>query len=242
MTPRYEFKIPCASALLPEIEAWVRLHPAHWRVSYPPRQVNNIYFDSFDLQSLNANLGSVEERQKLRLRWYGTDLAQVTAAQLELKCRQGVASWKETAPFGRAPFGRPPFDGVLLLEQLPWSALMATLRQGLDARAQHWLACYAQPTLINSYQRAYYETPDGELRLTLDTRLRAYAQRYMAYPNLRQQAVQPDVMIVELKSPTGDAAVRRLTALLASFPARVGRFSKYLHGMLAATDFEGVFA
>lgn len=237
MTSRYEFKIPCDEALLPEIEAWVHLHPAHWRVSYPPRQVNNIYFDSLDLQSLNANLGSMEERQKLRLRWYGTTLAPVTVAQLELKCRQGVVGWKETAPFGRALL-----EGALLLEQLPWSALMATLRQGVDARAQHWLACYSQPTLINSYQRAYYETPDGELRLTLDTRLRAYAQRYSAYPNLRQQVVQPDVMIVELKSPTGDAAVRRLTALLASFPARVGRFSKYLHGVLAATDFEGIFA
>jgi SPX domain protein involved in polyphosphate accumulation len=232
MTPRYEFKIPCASALLPEIEAWVHLHPAHWRVSYPPRQVNNIYFDSFDLQSLNANLGSVEERQKLRLRWYGAALASVTAAQLELKCRQGAAGWKETAPFA----------GVLRLESLPWSALMATLRQGLDARAQHWLACYTQPILINSYQRAYYETPDGELRLTLDTRLRAYTQRFTAYPNLHQQVLQPDVMIVELKSPTHDAAVRWVTALLASFPARVERFSKYLHGVLAAPEFEGVFA
>ncbi len=232
MNPRFEFKIPCASAWLPDIEAWVRLHPAHWRVAYPPRQVNNIYFDSFDLQSLNANLSGVEQRQKLRLRWYGKTLAQVTAAQLELKCRQGVTGWKEAAPF----------DGALLLEQLPWSALMVTLRQGLDARARHWLACYGQPTLINSYQRAYYETPDGQLRLTLDTQLRAYAQRFTAYPNLHTQVVQPGVMVVELKSLTDDATLRRLTALLVSFPARVGRFSKYLHGVLAAPDFDGVSA
>ena len=55
MTPRYEFKVPCEAGLLPEIEGWVRLHPAHWRVSYPPRHVNNVYFDSQDLHDLNAN-------------------------------------------------------------------------------------------------------------------------------------------------------------------------------------------
>lgn len=232
MTPRYEFKIPCDGTLLPGIQAWVRLHPVHWRVAYPPRQVNNIYFDSFDFQSLNANLSGVGQRQKLRLRWYGRSLVRVTGAQLELKCRQGAVGWKEIAPF----------SGVLWLEHTPWSALMSDLRGGLEARGVHWLAHYGQPTLINAYQRSYFETPDGELRLTLDTQLQAYDQRSSAYPNLHQKALQSGGMVLEVKSLTDNAAVDRVTALLATFPARVGRFSKYLQGLLVATDFEGVLA
>lgn len=230
MTPRYEFKIPCDAALLPEIEAWVRLHSAHWRVSYAPRQVNNIYFDSFDLQGLNANLSGVGRREKLRLRWYGGALGRVADAQLELKCKEGAAGWKEMSPFA----------GALALEETPWPALLAALRSGLDARARHWLAHYSQPTLINSYHRAYYETPDGALRLTLDTQLRAYDQRFTACPNLRRRALQPEEMVVELKAPVDDASTRRVATVLATFPVRVGRFSKYLRGLLAAPDFEGV--
>ncbi len=232
MIPRYEFKIPCAPALLPEIEAWVRLHPAHWRVSYPPRQVNNIYFDSPDLQDLNANLSGVGRREKLRLRWYGPELTCVTGAQLERKCKDGLAGWKEVAFTA----------GKLDLTGPPWPALLSALREGLEPRARLWLDPRAAPALINSYQRAYYETPDGVLRLTLDTRLRAYDQRFSLVPNLSRLALQPEQMVVELKAPVDDLSSQRLSRVLLAFPVRVDRFSKYLHGVLGAVDFEGVLA
>ena len=232
MIPRYEFKIPCAASLLPQIEAWVWLHPAHWRVAYPPRQVNSLYFDSFDLQSLNANLSGVGRREKLRLRWYGSDLRCVAGAQLELKCRRGTTGWKEITPFA----------GTLDLARGSWSALLATLRDGVDMRARQWLALYTQPVLINVYERAYYETPDGLLRLTLDTQLRAYDQRFAALPNLCQPGLSTGEMVVELKAPVDDAAMQRVSDLLTTFPARAERFSKYLQGLLAAPDFEDTLA
>lgn len=232
MTPRYEFKIPCDPALLPEIVAWVRLHPAHWRVSYPSRQVNNVYFDSPDLHDLNANLSGVGRREKLRLRWYGLDVAHIADAQLELKCKEGLAGWKEFAFF----------DGLLDLTGSLWPALLSALHQGLPQHARLWLDRRAGPVLINSYQRAYYETPDGVLRLTLDTQLCAYDQRFSLLPNLSRLVLQPEQMVVELKGPVDDASMRRLSQVLATFPARVDRFSKYLHGVLGAVDFEGVLA
>lgn len=238
MKVRYEFKIPCPSTMILEIETWVRLHPAHWRMSYPPRQVNNIYFDTPDLQDLNANLGGVGRREKLRLRWYGADITRVAAgqtgqpAQLELKCKDGQIGWKQIAPF----------DGRLALAEQPWPALLTTLRAGLEPRAQLWLDRHAQPTLINHYRRAYYETPDGVLRLTLDTRLRAHDQRISALPNLTRPALLPEHLVVEIKCPTDPETGDRLAWVLSTFPVPVDRFSKYLHGMLAATDFEGVLA
>jgi len=232
MIPRYEFKIPCDPALLPEIETWLRLHPAHWRVSYPPRQVNNIYFDSFDLQDLNANLSGFGQREKLRLRWYGSDLALVSGAQLERKRRLGLAGWKEIIYF----------DGTLDLMGPPWPTLLATLREGLEAPARLWLDVHADPVLINHYQRAYYETPDRVLRLTLDTRLHAYNQRFSLLPNLSRPVLQPEQLVVELKAPVDDAATKRLSQVLQAFPVRVHRFSKYLQGVLGAVDFKGVVA
>ena len=237
MNARYEFKIPCPPTLALEIETWVRLHPAHWRMSYPPRQVNNIYFDSFDLRDLNANLGGFGRREKLRLRWYGPDITRVyrqagKTAQLELKCKEGLVGWKRIEPF----------DGTLALAEQPWPALLTTLRAGLEPRAQLWLDQRAGPTLINHYQRAYYETPDGVLRLTLDTRLRAYDQRGSTRPNLTRPALLPEHMVVEIKCPPDPETGDRLARVLSTFPVRVDRFSKYLHGMLAAADFEGALA
>ncbi|MFP4344173.1 MAG: VTC domain-containing protein [Anaerolineales bacterium] len=230
MIPRYEFKIPCALTLRPEIEAWVRLHPAHWRASYPPRQVNNIYFDSPDLQDLNTNLGGVGRREKLRLRWYGPELTCVAGAQLELKCKDGLAGWKEIAFF----------TGTLDLTGPTWPELLAALREGLEPRARLWLDKRAAPALINAYRRAYYETHDGVLRLTLDTRLRAYDQRFSLVPNLSRPALLSEQLVIELKGSVEDDSARRLSQVLLSLPMRVERYSKYLHGMLAAPDLERI--
>lgn len=230
MNPRYEFKIPCAPVLLPEIETWVRLHPAHWRESYPPRRVNNVYFDAYDLRDLNANLSGVGRREKVRLRWYGTDMAHISDAHLERKRKDGRVGWKEITPF----------TGTLDLTTAVWPVLLTTLRQGLPPRARLWLDRRAGPTLINCYERAYYETPDGVLRLTLDTHLRAYNQRFSLLPNLIRLTCRPEQMVMELKGPVHDAAMRRLSQMLLTLPLRLDRFSKYLHGMLAAPDLERV--
>lgn len=226
---RYEFKIPCDPQLLPEIEMWVRLHPASWRVSYPPRQVNNIYFDSPDLRDLNANLSGAGQREKLRLRWYGPDVTRVSGAQLELKCKEGLVGWKEITHF----------NGALELTGALWPTLLNTLRTALDARARLCLEQRVGPVLINSYQRAYYETPDGVLRLTLDTQVCAYEQRASLAPNLMRRSLLPQQMVIEIKGPVDDESAQRLAQTLVAFPLRIERFSKYLHGMLAASDFEG---
>ncbi len=97
-SPRIEVKIPVPAVLLGEVDAWVRLHPVHWRRTYPARRVNNLYFDTADYAGLNANLAGIAERAKLRLRWYGPDLGAIEQAQLELKRRQGSGGWKEIVP------------------------------------------------------------------------------------------------------------------------------------------------
>ena len=226
---RYEFKVPCKAYLLPQVEAWVRLHPAHWRVTYPPRQVNNVYFDFLDQQNLNDNLSGVSSRRKLRLRWYGTDVERVTGGHFELKCKEGLVGWKENVPC----------DLAFSLRDSAWVTLLQHIRRAVPERVRYWLEQAPVPTLINHYWRSYYETPDGVLRLTVDTRLRALPQQLAVAPDLSSPVANDGMLIIELKSPVNPAAYRRLREVLKSFPLRVERYSKYVQGMLAGFHLEG---
>ena len=228
--PRYEIKIPCEPHRLPQIQALVRLHPAHWRVAYPPRQINNIYFDTPDHQALNGNLSGAGVRSKLRLRWYGPCLHTVAGARLELKHKEGMVGGK----------GIWPIHTRLDLANTAWPEVRQTIRQVAGTQADPWLAQFACPVLINHYQREYYATADQKVRLTIDTKLQAFDQRFSDCPNLRRPAVITDCMIVELKAPADHVSYQRLVQVLAHFPLRPDRHSKYVQGMLAAPDFDGV--
>jgi hypothetical protein len=225
--PRVEVKIPMPASFVADAGAWVRLHPAHWRRTYPPRQVNNLYFDTGDYAGLNANLSGVGDRAKLRLRWYGPCLSCVTNGQLELKRKQGLVGWKEIVPV----------QGFYDLATTPLPHLLSALGVALRDRAPDWLATFPFPVLINCYWRAYYETPDGAVRLTLDTALTVYDQRAGMRANLNRRSRLREVAILELKAEMGSESQRRLSAAVASFPVRVDRFSKYVTGVMSVPDF-----
>ena len=224
---RVEIKIPVPVALLPDVLAWVRLHPAHWRKAYPRRQVNNVYFDSPTLGGLNANLGGIGERAKLRLRWYGAEMRRVLDGQLELKRKCGTTGWKEIAHL------HTPLD----LAGRHWAEVLSELRCKLPDRAARWLDCSPLPVLINSYQREYFVTPDGHLRLTVDDALEAYDQRASVVPNLWSSLETGNDVVVELKAPIDTVTLRRLNDALSCFPISASRFSKYVNGVLASAGF-----
>ncbi len=228
ITPRRnEVKIPLPSLLLADVEAWVRVHPFHWRRPHPPRQINNIYFDTPTYTGLNANLAGIGERAKLRLRWYGDQLTCVADAHLELKQKRGTIGWKEVIPI----------SVNLGLRDTGWRQLTAALEDAAGSKGRCWFSHFPIPVLINCYRRDYYDTPDGVVRLTVDRRLRAYGQRATRVPNLTLLAPLEDEIVIELKAPTDAGALRRLNDALSYFPPSVGRFSKYVQGMLAAPDF-----
>lgn len=232
---RYEIKVSCEPHYLYQLHAWVRLHTAHWRVVYPPRQVNNIYFDTHNYASLNDNLEGVGTRRKLRLRWYGPTLETVAGARLELKCREGQVGWKETCLLGLSSEGERL---TLDLQQQSWSELRQAIYNAASAWANFWMAQFAYPVLINHYQRAYYATPDQTVRLTIDSALCTYDQRFSARPNINRPSPIADRVIIELKADSQH--YQRLINVLAHFPIRADRHSKYVRGMLAAPDFDRI--
>jgi hypothetical protein len=166
----------------------------------------------------------------LRLRWYGPRLDVVSDARLELKHRQGAVSRKIIWPL----------DLALDLARTTWPTVCQTLRQSVPAEAGLWLAQLTHPVLVNHYQRAYYATPDQTVRLTIDTRLCAYGQRFSNHPNLNRPAPIAERIVIELKAAADPASCDQLAEALNHFPLRPDRHSKYVTGMLAAPDFDGV--
>lgn len=219
---RYELKLECEPATFAQVAAWICLHAAGFREAYPARQVNSLYLDTLSFDTLNDHIEGVPERRKLRYRWYGPDLG-TARGQLELKNKRERVGWKVIQPV----------QGVIDLRHCDWTTIRRDLLAGLEAGAQQplfrELLSIARPFVLNSYRRRYYVSADGRVRLTVDDALRAYDQLLAARPNLAFALPLPDVFLVELKCDVQHAAY--LADVLAQFPLRVHRHSKYVSAL-----------
>jgi len=216
---RYEVKMVCSETYLDAVRMWTRLHPAAFFEAYPPRQVNSLYFDSFEVGAFNDNLDGISQRNKLRLRWYGPDLSHVRDGRLELKSRHGYLGTKAYYPLAEAlDFGR-----------LSWLEIGQRLRAQVGMPFRPWLEQFPHPYLVTSYQREYYETMDRSVRMTIDYNLFTYEQWLYTSPNLTLSSPLAAV-VVEVKAPREH--YRRVSDILSSIPLRVSKNSKYVSGIL----------
>jgi hypothetical protein len=218
---RYEIKIPVPEISTPEIETWIRLHPEQWRVAYPPRQVNNIYFDTYNSMNFYDNLNGVLNRHKLRIRWYGNNLKCVEKSQFEVKHKVGLMGWKNIVPI----------LGVLQLSSDSWHQIVTYLKDNVASISLLFMR-YPSPAVINSYYRKYYTSADGHLRLTLDTQLQSFDQRLSSFPNISRRSAPQPYTIVEIKTHPDNAG--QLAEALSHTISRVTRFSKYVNAVKAS--------
>ena len=197
-----------------------------WRIcwfipAYHPRQVNNVYFDSESLDLFRMNESGVSTRFKLRIRWY-EDLRRAVNPVLELKFRSGVNGWKL----------RHELPADFDLAELRWSELRHQIRRSLPPALLPYANFTARPVVLNSYQREYFTTVDGRLRVTIDHGMRSFDQRFGARPNWLHSVPAPDMVVVELKAAVEDEAIVRDAA--PRFGWRLSRNSKYVRGLQPA--------
>ena len=221
---RYEIKMTCDEAYLPDMRAWVNLHPEVFVETYSPRRVNSLYFDAYDVECLRDNLTGISERGKLRFRWYGEDHAHVRG-HLELKYKINQLRWKRLDAIPTT------FD----LRAISWDDLIRELREQAHGQYAIWLSFYNQPTLIVSYVREYYESIDHRLRVTLDHDLAFYEQILHPSPNLTLLAPFSNRIVLEVKADV--ATHQRVSNMLSTCPLPVVRNSKYVNGVLDALCF-----
>lgn len=215
---RYEFKAVADRFALPEARMWLRLHPACFKMPYPPRQVNSLYFDTLGLDSFGENLAGISARHKARLRWYGASSRQAECV-FEVKCKRNRLGWKLSQRLSR------PLD----IADMTWPELMGLLETELSPQLRLFLADGQMPVVLSCYQREYYRTFDGAVRVTLDYELAAYDQREYGRPNLSFVAPMADEMVIEFKGCPADSD--GLAAVIDSVPFRLSARSKYAEGV-----------
>ena len=216
---RLEIKFVFPGRMLSDARLRVHMHPFGFTRTYSPRQVNNVYFDTPDLDALQTNEAGVARRMKVRVRWYG-GIEHMLQPVLELKVKSGLTGRKLQYPLAK------DFD----LSAERWQTLTRLVRSALPSSMLHYSSFASIPALLNSYQREYYASGEGTIRVTVDHGIRSYDQRFSARANLRQESIGPDLVVVEFKAGMAEEAVlRRATS---SFGWRISRNSKYVRGLL----------
>jgi len=216
---RYEVKIPLEGIPVYEIHKWVNLHPHAFRKKFPPRRVNNLYFDTTDYNNLQSHLDGYYQRSKLRLRWYGNETT-FSISNLEIKSKFGNLGNKTTYEIHK----EMDFVCFCLKE------ITQTITDQLPSEKVS-LLFDCQPVMINYYQREYFESINSGVRLTIDYDHRVFDQRFSAKPNLSFSEPFHDSPIIEVKAPKDRYKI--ISEVLSSFPGNSSRFSKYMDGMLS---------
>jgi len=209
---RYELKYKFDHFSLDAVLQAVRLHPAGFRKAFPDRQINNIYFDTPSLTTLEDNVSGIANRKKFRVRWYGEDPMQIQSPRFEIKIKQNMLGAKEVQSVD-----------AFSLEDL--SVITKTVNQ--NSGMNHGL----RPVLLNSYLRSYFSTSDDLFRITIDRDMR-YHSLLMGH-KFQQYMIRDKELIMELKYDEAlDGRTDRITQHL---PFRQTKSSKYVTGVYLTT-------
>lgn len=217
---RYEIKFAVDKRDYQKAKHAILRHPLGFRVHHPDRWVNNVYFDTHNLQCFKENLAGISCRNKLRFRWYGnTIFPQV--GNLELKVRRNQYGWKHTFKCHNANF---PDD-------FAWSGFVDLLVGGMDEAAWLLLKQYPNPVIQNQYEREYFISMDGDIRATIDRhqKARPLLGRHHALVG-NDEFRDIEMVIIEFK--TSRLNYSNLSFALNHFPCRVSKNSKYVESIL----------
>ncbi|MFQ5610490.1 MAG: polyphosphate polymerase domain-containing protein [Woeseiaceae bacterium] len=217
---RHEVKFVTYATGYPHLRNWLHTHEAGFRVPYPARRVNNVYFDTWDYRAFAENLAGVSRRAKVRYRWYGEHEGP-RPGQLEVKHRRNQLGWKQRYDVGMRVWA--PGWG--------WDDVRGALAEQLPPDARFWLDRNPMAVFLSGYDREYFVSGDGRIRATLDLDQRVYDQRMRQRPNFRHASVLEDTVVLEFKFAPADRVLA--TDLLADIPVRLGRHSKYMNAVRA---------
>jgi len=215
---RYERKFLVDQLDVHQVRALVKAHPSMFYEPYPPRYVNNLYLDTKGMENYFANVAGAEEREKVRVRWYGDLFRLVERPVLEFKIKCGLVSTKLQVPF-------PPFR---LDRHFHGRALRDGLRGLTHPDGPGGTLQDLDVVLLNRYYRWYYATRDHRYRITVDRELTYYRVSRMANSFAHKQVAHNHI-IVELKYDREcEQGADRVSGF---FPFRVTKNSKYVTGI-----------
>lgn len=214
---RYEQKMVFDGLHLAEVHSWVLSHSWAYREAYPSRVVNNIYFDSYDWDMLLSHIDGVAERAKVRYRWYGKTWTP-ESGQLEIKIKQAQLGYKK----------QQRLSLPLSLAENNWRIILDRLKENSTGKFSALLDTLS-PVLINRYQREYYVSADGNVRITLDYDMESFEQPHALKPNIKYKQLARNNVVIEVKAE--QEHYQSVANVIAEFPIYTEQHSKYLNGL-----------
>ncbi|MDP6718002.1 MAG: polyphosphate polymerase domain-containing protein [Pirellulaceae bacterium] len=224
---RFEVKFVIPKHQILRLRGWVLSSPLNFSRSFPNRQINSLYLDSWDFRSFNDNTQGISRRAKIRLRHYGTNDPDIVF--LEAKLRQSQTGYKLKYPITDSNLTRR------FMQQNPGQArgpngwikgLAAT--SNIAKPLEHGLPLLF-PTVEVSYQREYFVSMDGDMRLTIDTGV-----RYRRAGSETGKFWKDELAVCELK--TNAASSRNALFSAPSLPFRMTRNSKYCRAVATVCE------
>jgi len=216
LTPRSELKyyIPMAYARLLEMRLSTVLRRDRHTAANGFYRIRSLYFDDPDLAAYHDKLGGFRDRVKWRLRYYNDDVGYI---RLEEKRKQGSLSFKSytSLPFSVA-------EDLALSRDLKMTAPPPLLEAFLLKREAERM----RPTLFVEYERRAFLYPAGNVRVTLDSSLRAAPFRGdLASPPPAFPVLDGEEVILEVKFDSFLPPF--ITQLLEDVPKTPSAISKY---------------
>tara|TARA_B110000967_G_C18900223_1_gene574277 strand:+ start:6522 stop:7193 length:672 start_codon:yes stop_codon:yes gene_type:complete len=177
---------------------------------YPPRKVNSIYFDTYNLNHYHDNITGLSSRSKFRLRWYGENTNDFYWEHKE-KVKKYIK--KNVCKINGNTIQLNNLSNLYnkIMFQLPSNERMDFLHS-------------PSPSAFVSYHRRYFESSSG-VRLTIDSR--QILQNLWQQKKISMSNVWLNEFVIEIKHPFD--IERKEIKFLSTFPFNPSRNSKYIN-------------
>ena len=219
---RSEIKFVCYQHNYFLLKNWIKLHKFNFFKEYEDRNVNNIYFDSFNYKAFNDNLSGLPSRLKVRYRWYGELFSENNTNEgcLEFKFRKNIYGYKKVFKI----------KNLTLSLNSKWSEIKNKILNALTPEYKILYNRNSEKILINQYKREYFISKNKKLRITLDKNIKIFDQRFtFDKPNFKFKNYTQDYSVMEFKFNKEDKIL--LNDLDISVPIKASRNSKYINGV-----------
>tara|TARA_Y100000741_G_scaffold160939_1_gene121417 strand:- start:104 stop:769 length:666 start_codon:yes stop_codon:yes gene_type:complete len=187
-----------------------------FRTQYPARNVNSVYFDTYNYTSIRQNLDGVSNKKKIRVRWYGNkDI--MTNPVLEIKSKKGFETKKESSSIKE-------LDNVKLSD-------LHIIKEKLNKKLKS--KKIINPILTTHYEREYFISLNKKIRATVDYNLKSIFLNNITQIDIVKNF--KNICILEFKYSTSlDKYVREN---LKGITLRLSKNSKFVNSALERPKF-----
>ena len=212
---RYEKKFVLKNNFNFLINKYIKSNKLFFRKQFIERTVYTIYFDNNNLDLYCQNINGLNNRKKIRIRWY-SPISNFFIPILEIKIKKGNLGEKIKIPLKK-------LDKKSISS--PQDVFNSILKDKYDKKITNILYTL-KPNLFISYSRNYYLSRIVDCRLTIDKNIKFYSIKGGKINNIYRRY---DKTLIEIKYP--ETIQSYVLDGINEIPFRITRHSKYVEGL-----------